>query len=202
MFTDDSYGEKEVIVVIKSVHANESATQIELAMSAAIFLFGLALNPPLRAVSFASNLLSPQPVAVSVLQRLRAIGVPYIAAVGEAGDITAALVECGALDGVFDYGRTNEPIGAIELMRAAGNGQWVHVCDTVPRLAAARRVGARTIWLNELAAADENSEGLASAPGDDSSYLARAIIADLASGVCAALTDLPATLEQVRFLHS
>ena len=42
---------------------------------------------------------------------------------------------CGALDGICDYTQTNEPVGSIELVRAAGHGLWVHVCDSVPRCA-------------------------------------------------------------------
>jgi hypothetical protein len=159
----------------------------------------LCVVPLPRAVSIASNLLVSTPAVQSVLDGLRADGVQHLAAVNyDPGDTPAALVESGALDCILESSSTNEPIASGDFARAAAIEQWIHVCDSVPRLAGARRVGARTVWLNEQAAADENSRGLDGEAGESSGYLARGIIADLADGVCGCLADLPATLRQVR----
>lgn len=161
-------------------------------------LLGCVVPLP-RAVSIASNLLVSTPTAQSVLDDLRAGGVELLAAVNyDPGEAPAALVESGTLDGILESTFTNEPIASGKFARAAAIEQWIHVCDTVPRLAGARRVGARTIWLNEQAAADENSKGMNGEAGESSGYLARGIIADLADGVCGRFADLPSALKQVQ----
>lgn len=165
-------------------------------------LLGCVVPLP-RAVSIASNLLVSTPVAQSVLDDLRAGGVELLAAVNyDPGEAPAALVESGTLDGILESTFTNEPIASGKFARAAAIEQWIHVCDTVPRLAGARRVGARTIWLNEQAAADENSKGMNGEAGESSGYLARGIIADLADGVCGRFADLPLALKQVQLTEA
>lgn len=124
----------------------------------------------------------------------------HVAAVGDCEGV-AALLECGAIDQLLRTNSNHEPIASSEVERAAALDEWVHICDTVPRLAGAKRMGARTIWLNQQAAADENSRGFTGEPGESSSYLARGVIADLADGVCGELAEIPATLEQVQLDH-
>jgi hypothetical protein len=163
----------------------------------------VCVMPLPRAVSIAANLLVSTPAAQSqaVLDDLRTGGVEHLAAVNYfPGEASAALVASGVLVDILETTSTSEPIASSDFARAAAIEQWIHVCDSVPRLAGARRVGARTIWLNEQAAADENSKGFDSEAGDASGYLARGIIADLADGVCGHLADLPAALKQVRGL--
>ena len=155
-----------------------------------------SFSPP-HALSFSSNLLSPRDEAEALIACLRRSGVGHVAAVGDCEGV-AALLECGAIDQLLRTNSNHEPIASSEVERAAALDEWVHICDTVPRLAGAKRMGARTIWLNQQAAADENSRGFTGEPGESSSYLARGVIADLADGVCGELAEIPATLEQVQ----
>lgn len=168
------------------------------------FLFSIAYLGPPRAVTFGAELLAPRPAAEATLRALRAGGVSHLAAVsggdGE-GAAAAALVACGALDGVVPCTPSGEPAAPPEVLRAAAIEQWVHVCSTVPQLAAAKRAGARTVWLNERAAGDENSRGFDGPAGEASSYLARGVIADLAGAVCARLDEVEAALQRAQQRH-
>lgn len=180
----------------------------------------LAPPPVPRAVSFAAGLLKPvaapggcapsdQEAAEIVLRRLRAAGVSHIAAVsgylvGLEEDTESDLLREGdLLDCLLTASPTAEPSASPAIVSAQRAKDWVHVCSSVKELAGAKRVGARTLWLNAAAAADEHSREVtdedieraqASGLAEPQGYVARGIIADLADAVCAELEEIPAAL--------
>ena len=183
----------------------------------------LAPPPVPRAVSFAPGLLKPvaapggcapsdqeaQQAAESVLRRLRAAGVAHLAAVsgylvGLDGDTESDLLQEGdLLDCLLTASLTAEPSASPAIVSAQRAKDWVHVCSSIKELAGAKRVGARTLWLNVAAAADEHSkevtdEDIERAQGsglpEPQGYVARGIIADLADAVCGGLEEIPETL--------
>ena len=171
----------------------------------AALALGLTLPTAPGAVSFAPGLLKPIPAAEGVLRRLRSAGTAHLAAVAMYQEDTEADLLKGGdlLDALLTTTATAEPSASPEIVKALGAKDWVHVCGTVKELAAAKRVGARTLWLNAAAAADEHSKtfsdeeieraqaaGLAEPQG----YVARGIIADLADAVCDRLEALPEAL--------
>ena len=138
----------------------------------------LAPPPVPRAVSFAPGLLKPvaapggcapsdqeaQEAAESVLRRLRAAGVSHLAAVsgylvGLEEDTESDLLQEGdLLDCLLTASPTAEPSASPAIVSAQRAKDWVHVCSSIKELAGAKRVGARTLWLNAAAAADEHSK--------------------------------------------
>ena len=183
----------------------------------------LAPPPVPRAVSFAAGLLKPvaapagcapsdqeaQEAAESVLRRLRAAGVSHLAAVsgymvGLEEDTESDLLREGdLLDCLLTASPTAEPSASPAIVSAQRAKDWVHVCSSVKELAGAKRVGARTLWLNAAAAADTHSREVtdedieraqASGLAEPQGYVARGIIADLADAVCAELEEIPAAL--------
>ena len=161
---------------------------------------GMTVSSP-GALSFASGLLSPYVEAAAVLGVLRAKGISHLAAIAGSESIDADLLASGNLDALLGVTATGEPTASPEIVTAVGEEQWVHVCTNVKELAGAKRVGARTIWLNAAAAADENSKGFEGEPGAKSGYVARGIIADLADGVCSTLETLPAAIDSAQEAH-
>ena len=126
----------------------------------AALALGLTLPTAPGAVSFAPGLLKPIPAAEGVLRRLRSAGTAHLAAVAMyQEDVEADLLKGGdLLDVLLTTTATAEPSASPEIVKALGAKDWVHVCGTVKELAAAKRVGARTLWLNAAAAADEHSK--------------------------------------------
>lgn len=170
---------------------------------------GLHLPGAPRAVSFAPGLLKPVATAEPVLRSLRLAGVLHLAAVssylvGLPEDTEADLLKGGALlDALLTATPSAEPSASPQIIQAKAAEEWVHVCGTVKELAGAKRVGARTLWLNEAAAADEHirqfsdeeiERAQAAGLSEPKGYVARGIIADLADAVCARLEELPETL--------
>ena len=183
----------------------------------------LAPPPVPRAVSFAPGLLKPvaapggcapsdqeaQEAAESVLRRLRAAGVSHLAAVsgylvGLEEDTESDLLQEGdLLDCLLTASPTAEPSASPAIVSAQRAKDWVHVCSSIKELAGAKRVGARTLWLNAAAAADEHSKEItdkdieraqASGLPEPQGYVARGIIADLADAVCGELKEIPEAL--------
>ena len=183
----------------------------------------LAPPPVPRAVSFAPGLLKPvaapggvapsdqeaQEAAESVLRRLRAAGVSHLAAVsgylvGLEEDTESDLLQEGdLLDCLLTASPTAEPSASPAIVSAQRAKDWVHVCSSIKELAGAKRVGARTLWLNVAAAADEHSKEItdedieraqASGLPEPQGYIARGIIADLADAVCGGLEEIPEAL--------
>lgn len=181
----------------------------KMTLAASILVVGLQLPGVPRAVSFAPGLLKPVSTAEPVLRSLRHAGVLHLAAVssylvGLPEDTEADLLKGGVLlDVLLTATPSAEPSASPQIIQAKAAEEWVHVCGTVKELAGAKRVGARTLWMNEAAAADEHSRQFtdeeierAQAAGlsEPQGYVARGIIADLADAVCARLEELPETL--------
>ena len=69
--------------------------------------------------------------------------------------------------------------------------RWIHICATLKELAAVRRYGARTVWLNARAAAEQARNE------NEDTFLSDKITGDFADRVCSTWSQVPAALEEV-----